>query len=186
MTFSKTLSPDTCRFYPSCSHYGYQAVYKYGIFKGGSRQSGGCCVVIRLIPGLRPRSVGEVLLQNKKYLFLIGLLLPLALVLSGCAAGLTANAWPAMTTDYQECLPGRGPYVYAVSLQTHAQVWRFPASSSAANPFYATPVLTPDGQLIVGGFDKKLYSINPVTGQSTWQFTGAMTAFLAALWRSII
>jgi putative membrane protein insertion efficiency factor len=35
MTLSKALPPDTCRFYPSCSHYGYQAVYKYGIFKGG-------------------------------------------------------------------------------------------------------------------------------------------------------
>ena len=35
MTFSKTLPPDTCRFYPSCSHYGYQAVYKYGVLKGG-------------------------------------------------------------------------------------------------------------------------------------------------------
>ena len=35
MTFSRTLSPDTCRFYPSCSHYGYQAVYKYGVIKGG-------------------------------------------------------------------------------------------------------------------------------------------------------
>jgi putative membrane protein insertion efficiency factor len=35
MTLSRTLPPDTCRFYPSCSHYGYQAVYKYGVFKGG-------------------------------------------------------------------------------------------------------------------------------------------------------
>lgn len=35
MTFAKTLPPDTCRFYPSCSHYGYQAVYKYGALKGG-------------------------------------------------------------------------------------------------------------------------------------------------------
>jgi putative membrane protein insertion efficiency factor len=34
-SFAKTLSPDTCRFYPSCSHYGYQAVYKYGVLKGG-------------------------------------------------------------------------------------------------------------------------------------------------------
>jgi hypothetical protein len=31
---SPALPPDTCRFYPSCSHYGYQAVYKFGIFKG--------------------------------------------------------------------------------------------------------------------------------------------------------
>jgi len=35
LTVSKLLPPDTCRFYPSCSHYGYQAVYKYGLFKGG-------------------------------------------------------------------------------------------------------------------------------------------------------
>ena len=34
-SIAKTLPPDTCRFYPSCSHYGYQAVYKYGFFKGG-------------------------------------------------------------------------------------------------------------------------------------------------------
>lgn len=34
-TLSRTLPQDTCRFYPSCSHYGYQAIYKYGILKGG-------------------------------------------------------------------------------------------------------------------------------------------------------
>jgi len=33
---ARTLPPDTCRFYPSCSHYGYQAVYKYGVIKGGA------------------------------------------------------------------------------------------------------------------------------------------------------
>jgi len=33
-TLSKSLPEDTCRFYPSCSHYGYQAIYKYGAFKG--------------------------------------------------------------------------------------------------------------------------------------------------------
>ncbi|MCE1253065.1 MAG: membrane protein insertion efficiency factor YidD [Anaerolineae bacterium] len=32
---SPLLPPDTCRFYPSCSHYGYQAIYKYGLLKGG-------------------------------------------------------------------------------------------------------------------------------------------------------
>jgi hypothetical protein len=32
---SPGLPADTCRFYPSCSHYGYQAVYKYGALKGG-------------------------------------------------------------------------------------------------------------------------------------------------------
>ena len=34
MVISPGLPENTCRFYPSCSHYGYQAVYKYGVFKG--------------------------------------------------------------------------------------------------------------------------------------------------------
>ena len=33
-TISKALPANTCRFYPSCSHYAYQAVFKYGVLKG--------------------------------------------------------------------------------------------------------------------------------------------------------
>jgi hypothetical protein len=33
-TISRGLPEGTCRFYPSCSHYGYQAIYKYGALKG--------------------------------------------------------------------------------------------------------------------------------------------------------
>ncbi|MFA5835948.1 MAG: membrane protein insertion efficiency factor YidD [Bellilinea sp.] len=36
--YQKTVSPslpaNTCRFYPSCSHYGYQAIYKHGAWHG--------------------------------------------------------------------------------------------------------------------------------------------------------
>jgi len=46
-TYQHTLSPDHgffkkrfpygfCRFYPTCSEYTYQAIDKYGIFKGGA------------------------------------------------------------------------------------------------------------------------------------------------------
>lgn len=45
--YQHTLSPDHgflkrffpygfCRFYPTCSEYSYQAIDKYGIFKGGA------------------------------------------------------------------------------------------------------------------------------------------------------
>jgi putative membrane protein insertion efficiency factor len=33
-TFSVVLPP-TCRFTPSCSQYGVEALQKYGVFKGG-------------------------------------------------------------------------------------------------------------------------------------------------------
>lgn len=34
VTISPALPSNTCRFYPSCSHYGYQAIFKYGVIKG--------------------------------------------------------------------------------------------------------------------------------------------------------
>ncbi len=36
--YQKTLSPllpSACRFYPTCSRYGYGAIEKYGVIKGG-------------------------------------------------------------------------------------------------------------------------------------------------------
>ena len=33
-TISRALPANTCRFYPTCSHYGYRAIYKYGFLKG--------------------------------------------------------------------------------------------------------------------------------------------------------
>jgi putative membrane protein insertion efficiency factor len=35
--YQRTLSvalPPSCRFVPSCSQYGYEAIEKYGVFKG--------------------------------------------------------------------------------------------------------------------------------------------------------
>jgi uncharacterized protein len=28
-------TPPSCRFYPTCSHYGYQSIERFGFFKGG-------------------------------------------------------------------------------------------------------------------------------------------------------
>jgi len=33
--FISPLYPPACRFEPSCSYYGYQAIEKHGFFKGG-------------------------------------------------------------------------------------------------------------------------------------------------------
>jgi hypothetical protein len=120
--------------------------------------------------------------MKTKFLILIFGLLALSLLLGGCATGLTPSAWPSITTDANNAYIAAGQYVFAVNLQTGAEVWRFPAKASA-NPFFAAPVLTQDGQLIVGGFDKKLYSINPQTGvaNSNWPFTGAGDRYIGSV-----
>jgi eukaryotic-like serine/threonine-protein kinase len=118
--------------------------------------------------------------MKTKYLILTSLLLFLAVLLSGCATGLTASAWPGMIADTTNAYIAGGSYVYAVNLQTGAQFWRFPDKASA-NPFDATPTLTSDGQLIVGGYDKKLYSLNPQTGKSNWQFADARDRWIGGV-----
>jgi len=35
LTISRLIPINTCRFYPTCSHYSYEAILKYGILKGG-------------------------------------------------------------------------------------------------------------------------------------------------------
>jgi len=119
--------------------------------------------------------------MKTKYLVLIGLLLVLAVLLSGCATGLTASSWPGITTDADYAYIAGGPYVYAVNLQTGAEVWRFPAKAATATPFYATPMLTPDGQLIVGSFDHKLYSLNPQSGAQNWVFDQAKNRWIGGV-----
>jgi len=34
-TLISPLTPDTCRFQPTCSHYSKEALHKHGLFKGG-------------------------------------------------------------------------------------------------------------------------------------------------------
>jgi len=34
-TFSRLVPPGTCKFYPTCSHYAYDAVERHGIIRGG-------------------------------------------------------------------------------------------------------------------------------------------------------
>ena len=34
LSIARLLPPGTCRFYPSCSQYGYEAVARYGPWRG--------------------------------------------------------------------------------------------------------------------------------------------------------
>jgi outer membrane protein assembly factor BamB len=72
-----------------------------------------------------------------------------------------------------------GTQVYAIDLNTGSEKWRYPVKPNAKG-FYANPVLTPDGQLLVPSYDNKLYSLNPATGSENWSFTGSKNRLIAS------
>jgi len=119
--------------------------------------------------------------MKTKILFPILALAALALLLGGCATGLTASSWPGVAADGEYAFVAGGAYVYAVNLQTGVEAWRFPEKASAANPFQAPPVLTENGQLLVGGYDHKLYSLDPATGAEIWVFAEARDRWIGSV-----
>ena len=114
-------------------------------------------------------------MKKTRLIILFGLL-TLGLLLSACAGGRTqTTSWPGLTVDPdgEVGYVASGSQVYAVNLVNGTEKWRFPAESDNNITFYAPPALTDDGQLIVGGYNSLLYSLNPENGQQNWVWDGA-------------
>jgi outer membrane protein assembly factor BamB len=117
------------------------------------------------------------------------LVLPvLAILLSGCAEGLQAASWPGITIDGEYAYVAAGPQLYAVALEDGDDGWKFSQKGNMQNPFaiYAAPVLTPDGQLIVGAYNTVLYSLDPKVDPEqenniNWSFTDAKDRWIGSV-----
>jgi outer membrane protein assembly factor BamB len=116
-----------------------------------------------------------------KITFLVLSSLALALLLSGCATGLTPSSWPGIASDGNAAFVASAGAVYAVDLQNGSELWRFPEKTDAKKTFFAAPVLTPDGQLIVGDYANILYSLDPQNGQVNWQFDAARDRWIGGV-----
>lgn len=121
--------------------------------------------------------------MNKKRLLLFFALALAALILSACGR-VPINNWPGLAADAERAYLASGSFVYAVDLKNGNELWRYPAEAENALHFYANPVLTPDGQLLIGsaGIRHDFFSINPATGKDNWgePFSGAKGVWLAS------
>jgi outer membrane protein assembly factor BamB len=137
--------------------------------------------------------MGKILLRlirsntklNTKRLILISLLALLgSLILSACSGRAPSNNWHGLAADTERAYLSNGAFVYAVELKTGKQVWQYPAEADSKLMFYATPVLTADGQLLIGsaGSTHPFLSLDPATGKEKWaeSFTGNKGVWLAA------
>ena len=107
-----------------------------------------------------------------------------AIILSACSRAPIATNWAGLAADANQAYLSNGAFVYAVDMQSGKEVWRYPAEADSKQSFYATPVLTADGQLLIGsaGTTHPFVSINPETGKENWteSFTGAKGAWMAS------
>ena len=109
----------------------------------------------------------------KKFLF-ISLILLAATLLAGCAGGgMAASSWPGLSIDSTKAYIAYGPAVYAVDLSTGQELWRYPREANRSITFYAPPAPSESDLVIAGGYDNKVYALNPGTGRepvALWQF----------------
>ncbi|MCI0521285.1 MAG: PQQ-binding-like beta-propeller repeat protein [Chloroflexi bacterium] len=111
--------------------------------------------------------------MNTKLFRIAVLMMLTAALLSACVGGGTAGvatSWPGVLATSDAIYLASGAHVYALDPNSGVEKWRYPAEADAKISFYAAPALTSDGQLLVGGFDNTLYSLNPASGAVNWQF----------------
>jgi outer membrane protein assembly factor BamB len=122
--------------------------------------------------------------MKKKYLLLLVSILTLSSLLSACAGGTGApTSWPGLTVDMERetAYVAYNQHVYAVNLASGTEKWRFPQDADNKITFFAAPALTEDGQLIIGGYNHLLYSLDPVSGVQNWTYDGAENKYIASV-----
>lgn len=122
--------------------------------------------------------------MNMRKISLLSLLVLGAFVLSACTGQAAVNTWPGLAADAERAYLSTGSAIYAVDLKTGKEVWHYPESGDAKHVYFATPVLTEDGQLLIGsqGTENAFVSINAATGKENWAepFAGAKGIWVAS------
>ncbi len=119
--------------------------------------------------------------MKTKSIFLLIALTLLAVLLSSCSSGAVSTNWPGLAASADTAYLSNGTSIYAIRLKDGQQVWTFPEKVDTKLIFYANPVFTSDGQLIVGssGSNHTIYRIDPQTGKDTWSFSAAKDHWVA-------
>jgi outer membrane protein assembly factor BamB len=120
--------------------------------------------------------------MKPRNLSIILVLVLLTAFLSGCrgAATTIASSWPGLFVDQDTAYLAYSTHVYAVNTINGNEIWRYPTETNAKITFYAPPVLTSDNQLIVGGYDYVIHSLDAANGTEKWSFSNAKNRFIGS------
>lgn len=115
----------------------------------------------------------DLSLSTRRLTLTFGAALLGAAVLSACGTRPPAASWPGVSADGQRAYAASASYVYAVDLTSGQEIWRFPAEADRASAFYAAPLVTDTGLVIVGGYHRMVYALGAEDGRLAWQYRGA-------------
>ncbi|HEY5731407.1 MAG TPA: PQQ-binding-like beta-propeller repeat protein, partial [Anaerolineales bacterium] len=127
----------------------------------------------------------------RKKLLLITLVLLGAVLLSACGGAVRGTTWSGLSADENTAYLADVSLVYGINLKDGRELWRFSDADDNKAQFYASPVITPDGLVIVGSAagNHTLYALDPAdlftngefkTPNIEWTFTGADGSWVAA------
>lgn len=107
-----------------------------------------------------------------------------ALLLSACGGQQVTHNWPGLAADNERAYIATGSFIHAVDLKTGLEVWKYPPEADSKQIYFATPVLTEDGQLLIGseGNSHIFISLDTATGKENWAqpFSEAKGPWVAA------
>jgi outer membrane protein assembly factor BamB len=119
------------------------------------------------------------IMNNRKALVIITLVL-IAGLFSGCTAGAgTASSWPGISSDGEMGYFAYGAEVYAIDAKNGTLVWRYPANPDAKTQFFAAPAVSED-QVIAGSYNNTLVAIDKNNGSEKWTFVSAKDRYIAS------
>lgn len=106
--------------------------------------------------------------MKNKYILLIVTLLALTILLSACGIRVMPSSWPGITVAEDMVYVAYNNLVYALELDDGDDIWAFPEEPDRSQMFFANPVLTEDGQVLIGSYNNLFYSIDVETGRENW------------------
>ena len=127
----------------------------------------------------------------RKKLLLVTFVLLGAVLLSACGGAVRGTTWSGLSVNEDTVYLADVSLVFGVNLKDGREVWRFSDKNDNKAQFYSTPVIMPDGLVIVGSAagSHTLYALNPQdlltdgdlkSPNIEWTFTGATGAWVAA------
>lgn len=118
-----------------------------------------------------------------KILFIAIAALMLSMLLSGCsAAAMRSNSWAGLSADGETAYLAEKNLIYAFQVDNGNLRWQYPKDGGdSKEAFFADPVLTADGQLLIAsaGKNHSLISLDPANGSQNWIFSEPEGAWIA-------